>query len=99
GDRSTSMTNRITWTIMAWAREHGHVVFTHDSISAPCSLTRESGPRVVQVRAHDVLPGHIGQIVITTIRMNESELRDAAIVTVDQSRSRVRILPLRRNNP
>lgn len=72
---------------MAWARENGHVVFTHDlDFGTLLALTRESGPSVVQVRTHDVLPEHIGPIVITTIRKHESQLQDGAIVTVDESR-------------
>lgn len=82
-------------TLMAWARENGHVVFTHDlDFGTLLALTRESGPSVIQVRAHDVLPGHLEQIVITTIRTYESHLHRGAIVTVDESHSRVRILPI-----
>lgn len=44
-------------TVMGWARENGHVVFTHDlDFGTLLALTRASGPSVVQVRAHDVLP-------------------------------------------
>lgn len=80
---------------MAWARQNEHVVFTHDlDFGSLLALTRETGPSVIQVRAHDVLPQHLGQIVTTTIRAYESQLRQGAIVTVDESRGRVRILPI-----
>lgn len=42
--------------VMAWAREHQHVVFTHDlDFGTLLALTRASGPSVIQVRAQDVL--------------------------------------------
>jgi predicted nuclease of predicted toxin-antitoxin system len=86
-------------TVMAWAREHGYVVFTHDlDFGTLLALTRESGPSVVQVRAHDVLPDRIGPIVVSTIRTYQSQLGGGAIVTVDESRGRVRILPIRSEN-
>lgn len=82
-------------TVMAWARQNEHVVFTHDlDFGSLLALTRETGPSVIQVRAHDVLPQHLGQIVTTTIRTYEPQLRQGAIVTVDESRGRVRILPI-----
>lgn len=80
---------------MAWARENGYAVFTHDLDFGPLlALTRETGPSVVQVRTHDVLPDRIGPIVISVIRMYQSQLHEGAIVTVDESRGRVRILPI-----
>lgn len=86
-------------TIMAWARENRRVVFTHDlDFGTLLALTRETGPSVVQVRAHDVLPEHIGPIVIQTIRTYERELREGAIVTIDEARGRVRILPIGSKN-
>jgi predicted nuclease of predicted toxin-antitoxin system len=82
--------------VMEWAREHGHVVFTHDlDFGALLALTRADGPSVVQVRSHDVLPDHLGAIVVATIRTYESPLEQGAIVTVDESRGRVRILPIK----
>jgi len=82
--------------VMGWAREHSHVVFTHDlDFSAVLALTRSDGPSVVQVRSHDVLPEHLGAIVVAAIREYESPLEQGAIVTVDESRGRVRILPIK----
>lgn len=82
-------------TVMAWAREHQHVVLTHDlDFGALLALTRASGPSVIQIRAHDVLPGHLEQIVVTTIQTYESQLLEGAIVTVDETRGKVRMLPI-----
>ena len=72
------------------------VVFTHDlDFSALLALTRAEGPSVIQVRSHDVLPEHLGAIVVAAIREYESPLEQGAIVTVDESRGRVRILPIK----
>jgi predicted nuclease of predicted toxin-antitoxin system len=80
---------------MAWTREHGHVVFTHDlDFGTVLALTRAIGPSVIQVRAHDVLPAHLEYAVVTTIRTHEAQLLKGAIVTVDESRGKVRILPI-----
>ena len=81
--------------LMAWARENGYVVFTHDlDFGTLLALTRDSGPSVIQVRTHDVLPAHLEQLVITATRTYDPQLHQGAIVTVDESRSRVRILPI-----
>jgi predicted nuclease of predicted toxin-antitoxin system len=82
-------------TIMASARDNGHVVFTHDlDFGTLLALTRASGPSVVQVRSHDVLPARIGLMVSSVIRTYQSQLREGAIVTVDDVRGKVRILPI-----
>ena len=83
-------------TVMTWARENRRVVFTHDlDFGSLLALTRATGPNVIQVRAHDVLPEYLEGIVVATIRTYESQLRDGAIVTVDESRGNVRVLPIK----
>ena len=81
--------------VMAWARERQHVVFTHDlDFGTLLALTRASGPSVIQVRTQDVLPSHLEEIVVSTLRMYESQLHDGALVTIDESRGKVRLLPI-----
>ena len=81
--------------VMAWAREHRHVVFTHDlDFGTLLALTRADGPSVIQVRGQDVLPEHLETIVTAVIRRYESQLEAGALVTVDESRGRVRLLPI-----
>jgi len=80
---------------MAWAREHQHVVFTHDlDFGTLLALTRASGPSVVQVRAQDVLPDHLEAVVVSAIRRYEAQLQKGALVTVDEARGKVRMLPI-----
>jgi predicted nuclease of predicted toxin-antitoxin system len=82
---------------MSWAREHGHVVFTHDlDFGTLLALTRANGPSVIQLRAQDVLPQHLEQSVLSAVRMYETELHDGALVTVDEGRGKVRMLPIGR---
>lgn len=43
--------------IMAWARGHQHIVFTHDlDLAAIVATTNAAGPSVLQMRTQDVLP-------------------------------------------
>jgi predicted nuclease of predicted toxin-antitoxin system len=55
--------------IMAWARANQHVVFTHDlDFGTMLALTGAVGPSVLQVRAQNVLPDHMGPLVIAALR-------------------------------
>lgn len=81
--------------IMRWAREHGHVVFTHDlDFGILLAHTKARGPSVVQVRAQDVRPGHLGPLVLLALHPHRDALEDGALLTVSEARSRVRILPI-----
>lgn len=75
--------------IMAWARQHGCVVFTNDlDFTALLAHTSASGPSVMQVRTQDVMPDALGRRVVRL-------LVDHAIVTLDELNARVRVLPIR----
>jgi predicted nuclease of predicted toxin-antitoxin system len=80
----------------AWARENGYIVFTHDlDFSALLAATQGDGPSVIQVRTQNVLPEAIGELVVDSLRRFQNELVKGAIITIDPSRARIRILPLR----
>ncbi len=80
--------------IMAYAKEHGYTVFTHDlDFGALLAAKRTRGPSVIQVRTQDVVPEAIGDLVLRAIRQFEKELEQGALITVDPYRSRARILP------
>ncbi|MBN2575166.1 MAG: DUF5615 family PIN-like protein [Deltaproteobacteria bacterium] len=84
-------------TIMAWARHHGWVVFTHDlDFSALLAATRAEGPSIIQVRTQDVMPEHIGDSVVAVIRQHADALEQGAIVSLHAAEARVRVLPIRR---
>ncbi|HQG49063.1 MAG TPA: DUF5615 family PIN-like protein [Sedimentisphaerales bacterium] len=81
--------------IMEWAEANGYIVFTHDlDFGTILALTHKTGPSVLQVRGQDVLPDHMGNLVIAAIGQHESDLESGALVVVDESKNRVRILPI-----
>lgn len=81
--------------MMAYARANNYVVLTHDlDFSAILAATHGEKPSVVQVRAEDVSPEVIGKQVIIALRQMATELDAGALLTVDPSRTRLRVLPL-----
>jgi predicted nuclease of predicted toxin-antitoxin system len=81
--------------IMEWARANCYVVFTHDlDFGTALALTHAAGPSVLQIRGQNVLPEHMGPLVIAALRQHESALEAGALVVVEEKRSRVRVLPL-----
>lgn len=53
-----------------------------------------AGPNVIQVGAQDVTPDHLGDIVVAALREHREILERGALITIDESRLRARILPL-----
>jgi len=81
--------------IMAYASANGFIVLTHDlDFGAILAATHGEKPSVVQIRAEDVSPDAIGQQVVIALRQMASELENGALLTVDPSRTRLRVLPL-----
>jgi predicted nuclease of predicted toxin-antitoxin system len=84
-------------TIMAWAKENSFVVFTLDlDFGAILAATNASGPSVVQVRAQNVLPDYLADLIGEILRLHQAELDEGALIVLDESNRRVRILPLHR---
>jgi predicted nuclease of predicted toxin-antitoxin system len=82
--------------LMAYAVEHGYTVLTHDlDFSAILAVTRASLPSVIQIRSDTLAPDDIGPSIVAALRQLERELVAGALVTVDPSRTRARVLPLR----
>ena len=81
--------------VMDWAVAHQYVVFTHDlDFGAMLALTHGVGPSVLQVRAGNILPDDLEGSVIAALNQHQTDLSSGALVVVDQSRSRVRVLPI-----
>ena len=81
--------------IMNWAVMNEYVVMTHDlDFGAMLALSHARGPSVLQVRAEDILPDHLEGLVIAALKQHASDLASRALVIVDESRSRVRVLPI-----
>lgn len=82
--------------IMAFARDNGYVVLTHDlDFSAILAATQGAKPSVVQIRSDDVRPETVGPTLIEAVRQMAAQLEEGALLTVDPARSRLRVLPLR----
>lgn len=80
---------------MEWARENDHVVFTHDlDFGTLLALTQAESPSAIQVRTQDVTPRHLEAMVIDALKKYESLLEAGALIVLDESKSRIRILPL-----
>lgn len=80
--------------IMSWARENGFTVFTHDlDFGVLLALTRAESPSVIQVRTQDIFPDVLGDRLVKVLREHRSALEKGALLTVDEGKSRVRILP------
>ena len=80
--------------LMAWAREHGYVVFTHDlDFGTMLALTRAPGPSVIQIRYEDITPSGSGALVVRALRQFAEMLERGALVVVDEARLRARVLP------
>jgi len=81
--------------IMQWARNHDAVVLTHDlDFGILLAHSLDEGPCVVQVRTQDVSPEHLGPIVVRSLQVHCEALVSGALLTMDESKSRVRILRL-----
>jgi len=81
--------------IMQWARDNACAVFTHDlDFSILLALSKAGGPSVIQVRAQDVSPAHLGPLVVAALRAHGEALERGALLNVDEAKSRVRILPI-----
>ena len=81
--------------IAAFARTNGYVVLTHDlDFGAILAATQGDKPSVVQIRSEDVSPNVIGTPVIDALRQMSPELDEGALLMIDPSRTRLRLLPL-----
>ena len=81
--------------LMQWARDNDYVVFTHDlDFGTLLALTQAESPSVIQVRTQDVTPHYLEAMVIDAFSKYESLLESGALIVLDESRSRVRILPI-----
>jgi predicted nuclease of predicted toxin-antitoxin system len=83
-------------TIMAWARKHGTVVLTHDlDFGTLLALSQADKPSVLQVRTQDLTPQSLGATLLSALRQFSPLLEEGALVVVDESRTRARVLPLK----
>ena len=81
--------------VMSYAQTHGYIVFTKDlDFRTLLAIAKSRLPSVVQVRNQDLLPAAISDVVISALRQVQEQLESGALVTIDRSRLRIRILPI-----
>jgi predicted nuclease of predicted toxin-antitoxin system len=81
--------------LMEWAKKHGYIVFTHDlDFGSILAATQADAPSVIQVRVQDTLPEGLVNTVVAVLKQFESQLRAGALITIDPTKSRIRILPI-----
>ena len=87
--------NAPDYQIMLWAKANGYLVFTHDlDFGILLAASKDESPSIFQVRLQETRPAFIGATIIQSLHRFESELRAGAIVTVNETKGKVRILPL-----
>lgn len=83
------------YEIMTWARSNGYVIFTHDlDFGAILASTKANFPSVFQIRTQDVNPQHLKELVVSVLKQFRDHLQKGALISVDEKKSRVRILPI-----
>lgn len=81
--------------ILTYAQTQGYIVFTNDlDFGTLLAMMRVSLPSVIQLRNQDLMPDTIGEIVVSALRQFENQLKSGALLTIDATRSRVRLLPI-----
>jgi predicted nuclease of predicted toxin-antitoxin system len=82
--------------VMQWAASHGYVLLTSDlDFGAILAATQDRRPSVLQLRSDALAPGMIGSAVVAAIHQTQRELSDGALVSIEATRARLRVLPLR----
>ena len=81
---------------MKWARENGHMVLTHDlDFGAILAATNADAPSVIQLRFQDLSPSRAIKVILKVLAEYRRELEQGALISVEEDKARVRILPLR----
>jgi predicted nuclease of predicted toxin-antitoxin system len=84
--------------IMDFARKHDYIVFTHDlDFGTILAATQAEAPSVIQIRTRDITPAYLCRTVISLLRQCKENLETGALISLDENRHRVRILPLEKN--
>jgi predicted nuclease of predicted toxin-antitoxin system len=84
------------WSYLFPRTAHDHVVFTHDlDFGAILAASKAEGPSVLQVRAQDVSPSHLGDLVLSVLTQFRDELARGAVLSMNEKSARVRLLPLK----
>lgn len=81
--------------ILEWAKANGFVIFTHDlDFGSLLAANKISCPSVIQIRTQDVCPENLSITIISTLKKFEDHINSGALITIDENKSRIRILPI-----
>lgn len=84
--------------IMEFAAKNDYVVLTYDlDFGAILAATQGNKASVVQLRTKDISVQAAGQKVTSALRQTEAELSEGALLTIDEHRTRIRLLPIKRD--
>ena len=82
--------------ILEWAAKNDCVVFTHDlDFGTLLAANKTNSPSVIQIRTQDVTPENLLPLVISALTQFKDYIAQGALITIDENKSRVRILPIR----
>ena len=82
-------------SIMEYARDNDYVVITCDlDFSTILSVSQDSKPSVVQIRATCFNTEHVLDLLISALKQNMDDLEKGAILSIDLKKSRLRLLPI-----
>jgi len=82
--------------VLAYAREHGLVLVTHDlDFSAILAASDGTAPSVVQIRGADLEPETLGPRLVAALAKAQEGLASGPVLSIDAKRARLRALPLR----
>ena len=83
--------------IMSYALANDYIVFTHDlDFGTLLALTHDTGPSVIQIRTQNILSLNLIATVASVVTQYTLQLTTGALIVIDESRARVRILPLQK---
>ena len=81
--------------IISYAKTHSFSIFTNDlDFGFFLAMNKGKKPSVIQTRTGALGTDRIGSLVISTIKMLATDIENGVLVTIDQHKTRVTLLPL-----
>lgn len=84
--------------IFQWAAQNGFVIYTHDlDFGAILAATNAQFPSVIQIRTQNLFPDDPISVerIVGYLTEYSKILAAGALVTIDETNARIRILPIR----
>jgi len=81
--------------IIQYAKKHEFAILTNDlDFGFILALTQGIKPSVIQTRTGVLSTNKIGNIVVNAIRQLTADINRGALITIDQHKTRITLLPL-----